>query len=193
MECTGKINLICVIYPLSNALFRCYLHVSLFHIKQRSFEERKRGDFRKKWLLAVENSARTSGAMLEPVFKTIYLALYKDAEVHGRNKKIAAHVAFVEPNDPAKSNRAGANCLKYVSCTTEDVPYVLDKTLYRDMKCVSFTVVDSGKPIHVPRVLHNGGVHLWNSVRKEEVDLNALLSINRILFQKLYSARLMCF
>eukprot|EP00795_Rhopilema_esculentum_P015993 gene15993-7326_t len=140
----------------------------LFASVERSFEERKRGDFRKKWLLAVENSARMSGAMLEPVFKTIYLALYKDAEVHGRNKKIAAHVAFVEPNDPAKSNRAGVNCLKYVSCTTEDVPYVLDKTLYRDMKCVSFTVVDSGKPIHVPRVLHNGGVHMWNSARKEE-------------------------
>ncbi len=56
-----------------------------------------------------------------------------------------------------------------MSSTQEDVPFVLNKVLFRDMKCVSFTVVDSGKPIHVPRVIHNGGVYLWNANRKEEV------------------------
>ena len=121
-------------------------------------------------MAAVKNSARTSGALHEPVFKTVFQALYKDAEVHGRNKKTAAHVAFLEPNEPSKSNHAGTNCLRYVSCTAEDTQYLLNKVLYRDAKNVSFTVVDSGKPIHVPRVLHNGGVHLWNPNRKEEVD-----------------------
>ena len=136
---------------------------------QRSFEERKRGEFRKKWLSAIHTSARTSGALLEPVFKTVYQALSKDAEVHGRNKKTSAYVAFLEPNQPLQTNHSGSNCLRYISCTPEDAQYILNKVLYRDMKNVSFTVIDAGKPIHVPRVLHNGGVHIWNPSRKEEV------------------------
>ena len=102
------------------------------------------------------------------MFKTVFNALFKDAEVHGRNKKTAAHVAFLEPNQPPNLNHAGYNCLRYVSCTPDDAQFVLNKVLYRDMKNVSFNVIDTGKPIHVPRVLHNGGVHLWNPNRKEE-------------------------
>lgn len=120
-------------------------------------------------MTAVNASAHTSAALLDPVFKTVFQALFKDAEVHGRNKKTAAQVAFLEPNEPRKSKHAGANCLRYVACTADDAQFVLNKVLYRDMKNVSFTVIDSGKPIHVPRILHNGGVHLWNPVRKEEV------------------------
>jgi len=140
----------------------------LFARVERSFEERKRGEFRKKWLSAIHTSARTSGALLEPVFKTVYQALSKDAEVHGRNKKTSAYVAFLEPNEPLQTNHSGSNCLRYISCTPEDAQYILNKILYRDMKNVSFTVIDAGKPIHVPRVLHNGGVHIWNQSRKEE-------------------------
>ena len=120
-------------------------------------------------MLAINNSAKTSGALLEPVLKTVYQALAKDAEIYGRNKKTAAYVAFLEKNDPAKSKHSGSNCLRYASCTPEDNQYVLNKVLYQDMKNVSFTVINTGKPIHVPRVLHNGGVYLWNPSRKEEV------------------------
>ncbi len=141
----------------------------LFYPTQRSFEERKRGEFRKKWLVAIDVSGQTSGALSEPVFKTTFQALLKDAEVNGRNKKISCYVAMLEPNEPSKTNHQGDVRLRYVSSTQEDVPFVLNKVLFRDMKCVSFTVVDSGKPIHVPRVIHNGGVYLWNANRKEEV------------------------
>ena len=103
------------------------------------------------------------------MFKTVFHALFKDAEINGRNKKISAYVAFVEENDPKKSGHPEKTCLRYVSCSPEDTQYVLDKTLYRDMRCVSFKVVDSGKPIHVPRIIHNGGVYMWNPARKQEV------------------------
>lgn len=120
-------------------------------------------------MATIHNSANTSGALHEPVFKAVYQAISKDAEVHGRNKKTSAYIAFLEPNEQSQSKHSGSNCLRYVSCTPDDSQYILNKVLYRDMKNVSFTVVDSGKPIHVPRVLHSGEVNLWNPIRKEEV------------------------
>eukprot|EP00794_Sanderia_malayensis_P014064 gene14064-15530_t len=149
----------------------------LFASVERSFEERKRGEFRKKCLFAIEKSGQTSGSILEPVFKTTFQSLSKDAEVNGRNKKVSAYIAILEANDQSKSNHKGETRLRYVSCTPEDVPYVYNKLLYRDMKNISFNVIDSGKPIHVPRIIHNGGVYLWNSIRKDEENEGSLVML----------------
>ena len=35
----------------------------------------------------------------------------------------------------------------------------------------SFAAVETGKPIHVPRVKNHGNIHFWNTDRKEEVSV----------------------
>lgn len=44
---------------------------------QRSYEERIRGQARKKWLTQIIQSAWTSGANMTPVFKSMFNSLYK--------------------------------------------------------------------------------------------------------------------
>ena len=114
---------------------------------------------------------------MEPIFKTTYQALLKDAEVHGHGKKISAYVSVLEENDSGSSGHKGNTCLRYISCTPDDTPFVLNKVLYREMRCVSFTVADAGKPVHVPRVLHNEGVFLWNPLRREQVRCSIFLHV----------------
>ena len=82
---------------------------------------------------------------------------------------ISASIAMLENNlHPDKQHR-GATLLRYVAATPNDVPFVLKKCLFRDMRAISFTAVDSGKPIHVAKVYNHPGVHLWNPARKETV------------------------
>ena len=44
---------------------------------QRSYTERVRGEARKKWLQQIIKAAETSGARMEPVYKTLFQTLYK--------------------------------------------------------------------------------------------------------------------
>lgn len=44
---------------------------------QRTYAERIRGEARKKWLQQVVSAAETSGASMEPVYKSVFQALYK--------------------------------------------------------------------------------------------------------------------
>ena len=83
---------------------------------------------------------------------------------------INASISFLEVNtNTEKKLNRGANFLRYCAATPDDIPFVLGKCLYRDSKAVSFAVVDSGKPIHIPKVLNHPGVHLWNPERREKV------------------------
>ncbi|XP_067682679.1 EF-hand calcium-binding domain-containing protein 5-like [Haliotis asinina] len=133
---------------------------------ERSYADRVRGDARKKWLQQVVTAAETSGASLEPVYRAVFQALFKDAEAHGNNKRISANIAMLERNVhfPAR----GDVCLRYVASTPEDADYVLTKVLYKDMKGISFAAVESGKPIHVPRVANHGNIHFWNNHRHRD-------------------------
>ncbi|CAJ0949204.1 unnamed protein product [Ranitomeya imitator] len=88
-----------------------------------------------------------------------------DAEVHGNNKKISANIALLEQS--SESQRWN-EVLRYVACTSEDAIHVLNKTLTREMKGVSFAAVDSGIPQHVPRIQYHGNIQLWNNERSEE-------------------------
>lgn len=136
---------------------------------QRSFEERKRGDARKRWMTLIDGAAQTSGAQLDPVYRATFQVLFKDAEEHGKGKLINASVSMLENNDVPELLYRGETLLRYVACTTDDIPYVLGKVLFRDMKTVSWAAVDSGKPIHVPKVATHSGVVMWNPLRKEAV------------------------
>ncbi|XP_046544063.1 LOW QUALITY PROTEIN: EF-hand calcium-binding domain-containing protein 5-like [Haliotis rubra] len=90
----------------------------------------------------------------------------EDAEAHGNNKRISANIAMLERNVhfPAR----GDVCLRYVASTPEDADYVLTKVLHKDMKGISFAAVESGKPIHVPRVANHGNIHFWNNHRHRD-------------------------
>lgn len=103
---------------------------------------------------------------MEPVYDVVLKALLKDAEAHGDNKKISAYIALLEENQ--LSPERGQTLLRYVTCTTDDAPYVLNQILYRDMKGVSFAAVEEEKPIHVPRVQLHGNIHFWNQDRPAE-------------------------
>ncbi|XP_069471351.1 EF-hand calcium-binding domain-containing protein 5 [Ambystoma mexicanum] len=132
----------------------------------RTQSERLRGAMRRKWLHEIQRAAESSGGSLEPVHQAALKALYKDAEAHGNKKRICASIGLLEQS-PAEENR-GPVLLRYVACTLEDAPYVLNNALYRDMKGVSFSAVDQGKPVHVPRVQYHGNVQFWKHDRPAE-------------------------
>ncbi|XP_046371619.2 EF-hand calcium-binding domain-containing protein 5-like [Haliotis rufescens] len=133
---------------------------------ERSYADRVRGDARKKWLQQIVTAAETSGASLEPVYRAVFQALFKDAEAHGNNKRISANIAMLERN--VQVPERGDVCLRYVASTPEDADYVLTKVLHKDMKGISFAAVESGKPIHVPRVANHGNIHFWNTHRHRD-------------------------
>ncbi|XP_019366784.1 PREDICTED: EF-hand calcium-binding domain-containing protein 5 [Gavialis gangeticus] len=133
---------------------------------ERTHVERLRGSARRKWLLNIQHAAETSGTSMEPVYKAVFRALSQDAEAHGNNKKISAYIALLEKN--RLSPERGNILLRYVACTAEDAPYVLNQVLHMDMKGISFVAVEEGKPIHVPRVQLHGNIHFWNCNRPEE-------------------------
>ncbi|NXR93710.1 EFCB5 protein, partial [Hypocryptadius cinnamomeus] len=128
---------------------------------------------RKKWLQDIQKAAETSGTSMEPVYKAVMKALSQDMEAHGDNKKISAYIALLEENQ--LSPEQGQVLLRYVACTADDAPYILNQVLHRDMKGVSFAAIDQGKPIYVPRVQHHGNIKFWNSDRPEEEKKGSLL------------------
>ncbi|XP_070204802.1 EF-hand calcium-binding domain-containing protein 5-like isoform X2 [Littorina saxatilis] len=130
---------------------------------ERSYAERVRGEARKKWLQNIMTAAETSGVSLDPIYKTVFQSLYRDAEAHGGEKRISANIALMERN--VKAPHRGDILLRYTACTPEDAEYVLNKALYKDMNGISFAAVEQGKPIHVPRVNSHGNIHFWNTDR----------------------------
>lgn len=117
----------------------------------------------------IDAAAQTGGAQLDPVYRAVYHVLNRDTEEHGKGKIISASVSMLENNDDASLLFRGEAVLRYVSCTMDDIPHVLGKVLYRDMKAISWNVLDTGKPIHVPKVSTHSGIVMWNPYRKEEV------------------------
>ncbi|XP_075415726.1 EF-hand calcium-binding domain-containing protein 5 [Tenrec ecaudatus] len=137
----------------------------LMNSLERSHKENLRNSARRKWLHQIHRAAQTSGVSVEPVYTETFKALNQDAEAHG-NKKISAHISLLEENEllPDRGNAL----LRNVACTIDDAPFVLNKVLYRDMKGISFTVIDEGKPIHVPQVQHHGNIFFWNHTRHKD-------------------------
>ncbi|XP_074045224.1 EF-hand calcium-binding domain-containing protein 5 isoform X2 [Macrotis lagotis] len=148
-----------------------YLMMSL----KRTQAEQLRSVARRKWLHQIQRAAETSGVCLEPVYSAVFKALTEDAEAHGNNKKISAHVSLLEENKlmPQRGNVL----LRNVACTAHDAPFVLKEVLYRDMKGISFSVVDQGQPIHVPQVEKHGNIHFWNTSRPAKEQRGSFLAL----------------
>ncbi|XP_010145708.1 PREDICTED: EF-hand calcium-binding domain-containing protein 5-like, partial [Eurypyga helias] len=140
---------------------------------ERSPRECLQSSARREWLHQIQQAAETSGASLEPVYSAVFKALSQDAEAHGDNKKISAAIALLEENQ--LSPERGQLLLRYVACTADDAPYVLNQVLHRDTKSVSFAAVEEGKAIHIPRVHLHGNIHFWNYDRPEEKRNGSLL------------------
>ncbi|XP_059734285.1 EF-hand calcium-binding domain-containing protein 5 isoform X3 [Bos taurus] len=146
----------------------------LMNSLERSHVESLRNCARQKWLHQIQRAAETSGVSLEPVYTETFKALTQDAEAHG-NKKISAHISLLEENLLLPDR--GNVLLRNVACTLDDAPFVLKRVLYRDMKGISFTVVDEGKPIHVPQVQHHGNIYFWNHSRKKSDHNGSFLAL----------------
>nr|XP_033777128.1 EF-hand calcium-binding domain-containing protein 5 isoform X2 [Geotrypetes seraphini] len=140
---------------------------------EKTKTERLRGSARRKWLHQILQAAENSAGNLEPVYRAVFMALNKDAEAHGNNKRISASIGLLE-KDPQQGDESEVQ-LRYVACTSEDAPYVLNKTLHIDMQGVSFTAINEGRPIHAPQVQYHGSVHFWNMERPEEERKGSLL------------------
>ncbi|KAM5273476.1 EF-hand calcium-binding domain-containing protein 5 [Ctenodactylus gundi] len=146
----------------------------LMNALEKSQMESLRNCARLKWLHQIQHAAETSGVSMEPVYTETFKALTQDAEVHG-NKKISAHISLLEENLRLPEGRDVL--LRNVACTLDDAPFVLNKVLYRDMKGISFTVVDEGKPIHVPQVQYHGNIFFWNNSRKSDDHKGSFLAL----------------
>ncbi|NWI95547.1 EFCB5 protein, partial [Pitta sordida] len=133
---------------------------------EQSHLESWQSSARRKWLQDIQQAAESSGANVELLYRAVFKAISQDAEAHGGDKKISAYIALLEENQP--SAEQGQTLLRYVACTADDAPYVLNQVLYRHMKGISFAAVDEGKPVHVPRVQFHGNIHFWNSERPVE-------------------------
>ncbi|XP_063147156.1 EF-hand calcium-binding domain-containing protein 5 [Candoia aspera] len=132
---------------------------------ERTHLERLRENARRKWLLRIEHVAKTSGGCMEPVYQEVFKALSRDTDAHGDKKKVSAYIALLEYNVIAPER--GDILLRYVACTEDDAPYVLNQILFMDMQGVSFAAALDDKPIHVPRVQLHGNIHFWNSDRSK--------------------------
>ncbi|XP_019505963.1 PREDICTED: EF-hand calcium-binding domain-containing protein 5 [Hipposideros armiger] len=141
---------------------------------ERSHVEELRNHVRRKWLHQIQHAAETSGVSLEPVYTETFKALTQDAQAHG-NKKISAHISLLEENVLLPDR--GTVLLRNVACTLDDAPFVLNRVLYRDMKGISFTVVDEGTLIHVPQVQHHGNIFFWNHSRQETDQNGSFLAL----------------
>ncbi|XP_066220474.1 EF-hand calcium-binding domain-containing protein 5 [Saccopteryx leptura] len=141
---------------------------------ERTHIECLRNSARRKWLHQIQRAAKTSGVSLKPVYTETFKALTQDAQAHG-NKMISAHISLLEENQLLPYR--GTVLLRNVACTLDDAPLVLNKVLYRDMKGISFTVVDEGKPIHVPQVQHHGNIFFWNDSRKKTDQNGSFLAL----------------
>ncbi|NXR60176.1 EFCB5 protein, partial [Rhadina sibilatrix] len=140
---------------------------------EQSHTESLQSSARRKWLQDIQQAAETSATNMEPVYKAAIRALCQDMEAHGDNKRISAYIALLEENQ--LSPEQGQVCLRYVACTADDAPHVLNQVLHRDMKGVSFAAIDQGKPIYVPKVQLHGNIHFWNSDRPVEERQGSLL------------------
>ncbi|NWT13666.1 EFCB5 protein, partial [Vireo altiloquus] len=133
---------------------------------EKSHPESSQSSARRKWLQDIQQAAETSGTSMEPVYKAVFSALSQDMEAHGFNKRISAYIALLEENQ--LSSEQGEVLLRYMACTADNAPYVLNQVLHRDMKGVSLAAIDQGKPIYVPRVDLHGNIHFWNYDRPVE-------------------------
>ena len=61
----------------ANLSVRIYPCFRVFSVTQRSYQERVRGEARKKWLQQIVMSGETSAAQMEPIYKTVFQSLYK--------------------------------------------------------------------------------------------------------------------
>ncbi|KAF7244284.1 EF-hand calcium-binding domain-containing protein 5 [Varanus komodoensis] len=140
---------------------------------ERTHTERLRGSARRKWLAGIQRMAMIHGGAMEPVYQAVFKALCRDADAHGDGKKIGAYIALLEYNLLAPER--GDVLLRYVACTEDDAPHVLNQTLFMDMEGVSFAAVLDDKPIHVPRVQLHGNIHFWNRGRPKREQQGSFL------------------
>ncbi|KAJ7416422.1 EF-hand calcium binding domain 5 [Willisornis vidua] len=168
---------------------------------EQSQRESLQSTARRKWLQDIQQVAKSSRASMESVYRAVLRAIsqvgtpgstggvcarpgtltpnpgafqwnLQDAEAHGGNKKISAYIALLEENQLCPER---GQLLRYVACTADDAPHVLNQVLYRDMKGISFAAVDEGRPIHVPKVQLHGNIHFWNCDRPVEEREGSLL------------------
>ncbi|XP_077657395.1 EF-hand calcium-binding domain-containing protein 5 [Urocitellus parryii] len=146
----------------------------LMNSLKRSHIEGLRNCARRKWLHQIQHAAETSGVSVEPVYTETFKTLTQDAEAHG-NKKISAHISLLEENELLPDR--GSVLLRNVACTLDDASFVLNRVLYRDMEGISFSVVDEGKPVHVPQVQYHGNIIFWNHSRNKNDRNGSLLAL----------------
>uniref|UniRef100_A0A8C9NSP6 EF-hand calcium binding domain 5 n=1 Tax=Spermophilus dauricus TaxID=99837 RepID=A0A8C9NSP6_SPEDA len=146
----------------------------LMNSLKRSHIEGLRNCARRKWLHQIQHAAETSGVSMEPVYTETFKTLTQDAETHG-NKKISAHISLLEENELLPDR--GSVLLRNVACTLDDASFVLNRVLYRDMEGISFSVVDEGKPVHVPQVQYHGNIIFWNHSRNKNDRNGSLLAL----------------
>eukprot|EP00118_Oscarella_pearsei_P013597 m.110018 g.110018 ORF g.110018 m.110018 type:complete len:568 (+) comp37383_c0_seq2:2337-4040(+) len=94
---------------------------------------------------------------LPPAYVIRYVSWFLrmlDGEMHGDGKIVNGSVGVLEER-----------LIRFISATSDDKELMVGRKLTREMKNVSFSVVDSGKPLHVKHVATHSGVHSFGGAK----------------------------
>ncbi|KAI6659285.1 EF-hand calcium-binding domain-containing protein 5 [Oopsacas minuta] len=123
-------------------------------------EEKQRGLTRTGWLENIIIASRTCGLTYDTIFKVALGCIYKDNENHGFSKRARCNVGLLE-------YLQGKKALHYVTASQDDQDGVVGKILREGQKCLGFSVVQTGRMIHIPKILETKQpIHFFYPKRK---------------------------
>ncbi|KAL3311623.1 EF-hand calcium-binding domain-containing protein 5 [Cichlidogyrus casuarinus] len=136
---------------------------------QQSLADQLKMDARKKWLNAIQIATGRSISNMEPIYRAVFQAILKDAEMHGGGKSVSISILVME-----KSAQPDAKYqLRCVAAFPQDeAKFMVDQVLTEDKPNLSFKTIATGRPLVVPNLLAsitNFPIYFWSEAKRNQL------------------------